>query len=225
MAEILAVLCSFLVWFDVYSLLHAVNRKHSPEWNCRIVTTVHAVITSSLGFLSVFFFGPWPFNYIGRESNNLHTVVVLISIGYFIFDFAWCIYMRTEAPVMLAHHFVSTFGLSYVLYSGMYGCDITATLWASEFTNPLLQLRWFLKNTGNYFGSKAVILDWTFVTLFMCVRLGLGTAFVFAFLSSPDVDWVAAVGGSGFYLISVVFGVQILFFVYRKYFMSSAGNG
>jgi len=67
--------------------------------------------------------------------------------------------------------------------SGRYGCDITATLWASEFTNPLLQLRWFLKNTGNYFGSKAVILDWTFVTLFVCVRLGLGTAFVFAFLS------------------------------------------
>jgi len=152
----------------------------------------------------------------GMHCKTTHCMTILLLHDY---------YMRTEAPVMLAHHFVSTFGLSYVLYSGRYGCDITATLWASEFTNPLLQLRWFLKNTGNYFGSKAVILDWTFVTLFVCVRLGLGTAFVFAFLSSPDVDWVAAVGGSGFYLISVVFGVQILFFVYRKYFMSSAGNG
>ena len=222
MAEILAILGSFLVWFDVYSLLQIINYKCTPEWNCRIITAIHAVIITFLGFLSAFILGPWPFNYIGQESNSLHIVVVFISIGYFFFDFAWCIYMQTEAPIMLAHHFVSIFGLCYVLYTGKYGCDISATLWASEATNPLLQLRWFLKHTGNYTGLKAAVIDWTFVTLFMVLRLGLGTAFLFAFLSSPDVDWIATAGGCGFHLISLIFGTQLLFFVHRKYFTRRA---
>ena len=224
MAEILAILGSFLVWFDVYSLLQVINYNHTPEWNCRTITAIHAVIITFLGFLSAFIFGPWPFNYIAQESNNLHTAIVFISIGYFFFDFSWCIYMQTEAPVMLAHHLVSIFGLCYVLYTGKYGCDISAALGASEATNPLLQLRWFMKNMGNYTGRKAAVIDWTFVTLFIVLRLGLGTAFLFAFLSSPDVDWIASVGVCVFYLISFIFGVQLLLYVHRKYFMKRSKN-
>ena len=218
MAVILAILGSFLVWFDAYSLLQVINYNCSSEWNCRIITAIHAVIVTFISFLSAFILGPWPFNYIGQESNSLHIVVVFISIGYFFFDFAWCIYMQTEAPVMLAHHFLTIFGLCYVLYTGKYGCGISAALGASEATNPLLQLRWFLKHTGNYTGRIAAVTDWTFVTLFMVLRLGLGTAFLFTFLSSPDVDWIASAGGCGFHLISLIFGAQLLFYVHRKYF-------
>ena len=55
MAEILAILGSFLVWFDVYSLLQVINYNHTPEWNCRTITAIHAVIITFLGFLSAFY--------------------------------------------------------------------------------------------------------------------------------------------------------------------------
>ncbi len=122
-----------------------------------------------------------------------------------------------EGPVILAHHSLSIFGFCYVIYFNRYGCEITALLGGSEFTNPLLQLRWFWRETGQYEGFKAALLDWTFVVYFITARLGVGTAFLAVFLLSPGVEWVPKIGGTGFYLISFVFGVQLICYVRRKY--------
>ena len=119
---------------------------------------------------------------------------------------------------MLLHHVVSIFGFSYVLYSGKYGCEISAVLGASEVTNPLLQMRWFLKQTGRYSGSVEKAVDWMFVCLFCSLRLGVGTPFFFSFFSSPDVDAIARYGATAFYIISIVFGIQIMLYMHRKYF-------
>ncbi len=118
---------------------------------------------------------------------------------------------------MLAHHCLSIFGFCYVTYYNRYGCEITALLGGSEFTNPLLQLRWFLKQTGLYSGTKEILLDYSFVFFFLTARVGVGTVFLGIFLISPRVDWVAMVGGTGFYLISFIFGLQLVQFLRRKY--------
>ena len=119
---------------------------------------------------------------------------------------------------MLLHHVVSIFGFGYVLYSGKYGCEITGVLGASEVTNPLLQLRWFLIQNGLYTGALERAVDWSFASLFCCVRLGVGSPFFFVFFFSPQIDTVARVGGTAFYVINVMFSVQIVLFVQRKYF-------
>ena len=219
-APYLAVLGSFLLWTTIYLLLHALwSPRRSAEWTCRIVTTLHAFLLSGLGLASMFFLGPWPFHYLGQPSTELHTATVVLSLGYFLFDFAWCMSMRTEGGVMLLHHMVSMFGFGYVLYSGRYGCEITGVLGVSELTNPLLQLRWFLKHAGVYSGILEKAVDWTFACLFCGIRLVAGSVFFFTFLASSDVDTIARLGGTGFYVISVVFSVQVMLYVYHKYFV------
>lgn len=212
-----AVIGSFLLWTDLYLLLHALNRKCSAEWNCRIVTALHGALSAGLCLLSAVFLGPWPFSYLGEKSTEFHTVIMIISLGYFLFDFTWCMYMRTEGPVMLAHHVISVLGLAYVLYHGRYGSELTAVMGASECTNPLLQLRWFMKETGHYTGTKAVIIDYLFVSLFWAARLGAGSVFHYVCQTSPKLNLIVKAGGNAFYIISAVFGVQLLMFFYRKY--------
>ena len=118
---------------------------------------------------------------------------------------------------MLAHHVVSLLGLAYGLYQGRYGSELTAVMGASEFTNPLLQLRWFMKETGHYSGKKAALIDYLFVSLFWAARLGAGSVFHYMCQTSPKLNLVAKAGGHAFYIISLVFGVQLLMFFYRKY--------
>ncbi len=214
---ILATLGSLLVWTDSYFILRALNRKRSAEWNCRIITTVHALLASGLCFTSAIITGPWPFTYLGEANTNLHNIAVVITLGYFLFDFSWCVVMRTEGPVMLAHHVVSIFALVYSLYHGKFGSEVTAVMGASEFTNPLLQLRWFMRHTGHYSGRKAFWVDLLFMLSFVGARLGAGSVYHYVCQTSPKIYLAAKVGGQAFYIISVVFGVQVLMFFYKNY--------
>jgi hypothetical protein len=208
----------FLFWLDFYLILMVFNHKKSAEWNCRIVTFFHGVISAGLSFTCSFWIGPWPFNYLGKPCTDLHLTIVLISFGYFMFDFMWCLWSRSEGPVMLMHHVVSISGFFIVLYTGLYGAEIVATLGGSEVTNPLLQGRWFLKQTGLYKGRIEVALDWTFVIGFGAVRMGLGTPLTVFFQLTPDIILPARVGSLAMYIISIVFFAQLVIFIYRKYF-------
>ena len=118
---------------------------------------------------------------------------------------------------MLAHHLVSLSALAYSLYQGKFGSELTAVMGASEVTNPLLQLRWFLKETGRYRGRLEFIIDILFVGVFWMARLGVGSAFHVVCQTSPKLDLVTKAGGQAFYIISVIFGIQLAIFGYKKY--------
>ena len=214
---LLAAIGSFLAWMDIYFVIHALNRKRSTEWNCRIVTILHALISTSLCLTSATIVGPWPFSHVGEPNTSMHNMIMVISLGYFLFDFVWCLYAQTEGSVMLAHHFVSILSLMYSLYSGRVGNELVAVMGASEITNPLLQLRWFLKQIGHYNGILAKTMDLVFVLLFWFCRLVVGSVFHYVCQTSPKLDLVGKGGGQAFYIISLIFGVQLLMFYYKKY--------
>ena len=208
---------SFLAWTDSYFILHALNRRCSAEWNCRLITAIHALLSTTLCFTSAVVVGPWPFSHVGMPSTNLHNMIMVISLGYFLFDFLWSLYMKSESNIMLAHHLVSILGLTYCLCTGRAGSELTAVMGASEFTNPLLQLRWFLKESGLYKGRMAKIVDLVFVCSFWFCRLGVGTVFHFVCQTSPKLDLFVKLGGQAFYIISAIFGIQLVIFYYNKY--------
>ena len=219
---LIALFSSFLFWTNFYFFLCIFNRHHTPEWNCRIVTGVHGTVATFLTFMSAFVIGPWPFSYIAQPNIQLHITIIIISEGYFIFDFMWCIWYMTEGPVLLAHHLVSLFGFTYVLHSGMYGSELSAVLGGSEASNPFLQTRWFMKESNLYHGFAEKLIDYAFVAVFLGVRLGIGTALHIRVQTDPAVDWIPKIGGQAFYIISVIFGVQIVIFFTQKYILKKS---
>lgn len=138
-------------------------------------------------------------------------------MGYFIFDLIWCMWYQTEGIVMLAHHVVSMVGFTYCLYTGMYGSELVAVLGGSESSNPFLQTRWFLKETGRYKDGVAKAIDFMFVGVYMTVRLGVGTALHYTVQTHPKLDLIPILGGNAFYIISIIFGVQIMRFFINTY--------
>lgn len=213
----LAIVGSFLMWLNLYNIIYAINSKHSAEWNCRIVAGLHGFVSALLCFVSAFILGPWPFTYIGYPPNTLHCDIIIISFGYFLFDLLWCLYMRTEGALMLTHHIFSIIGLAYVISFNIYGCESTAILGASEFTNPLLQLRWFVKQMGKYNGITASLIDWSFVVLFVTARIIVGGALYLWLLLSPRMEALPKFGGALMYCVDVLFSVHLGMFIHRKY--------
>ncbi|XP_028822428.1 TLC domain-containing protein 5a [Denticeps clupeoides] len=203
-------------WVSLYALLCHANSSHGYEWNCRLVTLFHGIlavcITAYIGYVD----GPWPFTHPGTRNTPLQITALVISLGYFLFDMAWCVYFRTEGLVMLAHHTVSMLGILLTLSLEESGIESCAVLFGSEVTNPLLQARWFLRQTGRYDSRLGDLVDVLFVLLFVTMRIVVGGNMLYCELISPRPKFVIKCGGVAMYLLSWVFMVDIGRFAIRK---------
>ena len=92
------------------------------------------------------------------------------------------------------HHVASISGLVFSLGTGFSGSELVATAAGAEFSNPLLQTRWFLRELGAYDGYLAFTVDTLFTVTFGLVRFGIGSALLYATLTqvSTRTAWTAA---------------------------------
>lgn len=180
------------------------------------MTAVHALVVTLLSAWCGFVQGPWPFTHAGGPSTPLQLVTTEICLGYFLFDFTWCLYFRSEGPVMLLHHVVSIFGLTFSAITGHYGTELIASIFGSEATNPLLQMRWFLKESGKYDTLLGEIVDHAFVFSFGFLRIGVGSLLLY-FYFQQDTDILGRISGVVLYSISWMFWVSIVQYAIHKY--------
>lgn len=156
-------------------------------------------------------------SFTGTKNTPLQISALVVSLGYFIFDMAWCVYFRTEGLVMLAHHTMSILGILLTLWLEESGIESCAVLFGSEITNPLLQTRWFLKHSGRYDSFLGDVVDILFVALFVFMRIFVGGAMLYCELISPRPKFIIKCGGVAMYTLSWVFMADIVRFTYRKY--------
>lgn len=118
---------------------------------------------------------------------------------------------------MLLHHTLSIIGLSVTFVVKLYGTEIVTTIFGAEFTNPLLQTRWFLKETNNYNTMLGDIIDISFMVLFGVLRIGIGTVLLYRHYTMPTTDFLSRLGGTCIYIVGWLFWVSIVQYAYRKY--------
>ncbi|KAK2505985.1 hypothetical protein MC885_004085 [Smutsia gigantea] len=192
-------------------------RQHrSYEWSCRLVTFTHGILSIGLSAYIGFIDGPWPFTHPGSPNTPLQVHVLCLTLGYFIFDLGWCIYFQSEGALMLAHHTLSILGIIVALVLGESGTEVNAVIFGSEITNPLLQMRWFLRETGHYHSFTGDAVDFLFVALFTGVRIGIGARLLFCEMVSPKPKWFVKAGGVVMYAVSWCFMFSIWRFAWRK---------
>ena len=138
-----------------------------------------------------------------------HLAQSLLSIAMFV----------CKGAVMIFHHLLSISGNGFVLYRGTNGTELMATLFGSEITNPVLQLRWFLRYTGVSVHTPAVAMavDFCFLILFTVMRLGIGSFLLYCYLLHPRPDWVARSASLVIYGLGWVFWYSIVCYAFRKY--------
>ncbi|XP_034033291.1 TLC domain-containing protein 5-like isoform X2 [Thalassophryne amazonica] len=153
---------------------------------------------------------------LGSENTKLQTFALATCLGYFFFDMGWCVFHRTEGPVMLAHHTASIACILVALLMGKSGCETCSVIFGSEITNPLLQTRWFLRKVGLYESLLGDAVDLLFILLFATVRVGVGTVMFYCELTSPRTTLIMKLGGVFMYGLAWVFMVDIAKFGYKK---------
>uniref|UniRef100_A0A6I8P976 TLC domain containing 5 n=1 Tax=Ornithorhynchus anatinus TaxID=9258 RepID=A0A6I8P976_ORNAN len=78
-------------WFSLYISFCFLNKHRGYEWNCRLVTFTHGVLSIILSAYIGFIDGPWPFTHPGSPNTPLQVHVLCLTLGYFLFDLA-CIW-------------------------------------------------------------------------------------------------------------------------------------
>nr|XP_028564632.1 transmembrane protein 136-like [Podarcis muralis] len=213
---ILQVICSLVVWLSLYGGFLYRNKHRSPEWSCRLVTLLHGLIVTFFSGYIAWIDGPWPLTHAGYPNTALQVCLMCLSLGYFLFDLSWCIYFKSEGNLMLSHHMLSVSGLAFVLMIGKSATEINAVVFVSEITNPLLQLRWFLREMGRYHNLLGDVVDYLFVFLFLGLRIAGGAWIVQSVMTSPNTIWMLRGGVLAMYVVSWAFMLDILSFARRK---------
>lgn len=208
-------ICCF-IWTTLYFTLCLLNPKRSYEWHIRSVTLIHAVVIVSLAAWCVLVQGPWPFDHGGEASTPFQHFIITLCLAYFLLDFSWCMYYGTEGPVMLLHHTLSIAGLTTCVVLNWWGTEMVTTLFGAEITNPLLQLRWFLRETGNYHTFLGDLVDIAFMVLFGFFRIVLGSMLLYSYYQL-NTDWWGRFGGSAIYGIGWIFWLSIVQYAFKKY--------
>lgn len=215
----LPLMSTFFLWSIAYFLLCIMNSHRSYEWNCRLVAICHASLTTVLTYWCAFITGPWPLEFMGEANTSFQSLIAAISLGYFVFDFWWCLYMGTEGLDMLLHHVISISGIAFVHFDGYSGPELVATILGTEVSNPFLQIRWFLRETGNYETFLAKVNDIIFMALFVGWRIGPGSLLWYrTVLVSSKPKLFVKIGGTGMYFISWVWVAFILQFARKRFF-------
>ncbi|XP_072035261.1 TLC domain-containing protein 5-like [Amphiura filiformis] len=213
-----AVTSMLFFWFTLYNVMSIAWPQKSPEWNCRMVTFVHATAIVIMSYVFGFHYNPWPFTHPGGKSTLYETLTIVICLGYFLFDFGWCVwYFNSESATMLAHHVLSIGMLLMALGFGVSGTEVGATIFGSEMSNPMLQLRYFMKESGWKDSYLYEVNDLVFMLTFFVCRACIGSYFLYCELTHPRPRLGFKIGAIGLYLVSWVFLVNIFQFAVHKY--------
>ncbi|XP_044295422.1 TLC domain-containing protein 5-like [Varanus komodoensis] len=214
---VLQVACSLLAWFSLYQGFAGRNQHRTPEWSCRLVTLMHGLLVTFFSGYIALIDGPWPLTHAGYPNTAAQVWLMSLSLGYFIFDFCWCLHFKTENELMLSHHLLSICGMVLVLAMGTSATEVNAVVFVSEITNPLLQVRWFLREVGRYHSLVGDVVDSLFVALFLGLRIVGGVWIVHSVMTSPRTIWMLKGGVLAMYAVSLGFMLHICSFVKRKW--------
>lgn len=97
-------------------------------------------------------------------------MILTHSMGYFSHDLIWCL-VHGETPVMISHHLLTVTGLFYYSFKLSKQFIIVFAIGLTEISNPLLQVRWFLKYHGMREGIIFSIVETVFITIFLGMRV------------------------------------------------------
>ena len=78
-----------------------------------------------------------------------------------------CLLYGGEGLIMHVHHWFSLIYLGWGLAFGLSGAEIVGVIFGSEITNPMLQIRWMLKQSGKYQTTLGFVNDILFATTFI----------------------------------------------------------
>lgn len=210
------ILVSATFWVCYYFLMRHLLKDRSPEFCNRIITLVHGASVAILGVNQCFTGEVSPIYRPQNQSTTLQKFIIVWSLGYFLFDLGWCSYYQSETVLMITHHICSVVALWRMLMKDTSGGQASCCMGALEITNPLLQLRWFVRTFGYHKTPLFNTVEIVYLILFLFIRIVLGTFYIIIVIYYGN-SWDYILLTTALYIISWMFVFKIFDYMRMKY--------
>ncbi|KAL3265885.1 hypothetical protein HHI36_010076 [Cryptolaemus montrouzieri] len=214
--SIRTIVLSTLAWAICYQIFKYIFPKKSPEFNSRLLTWIHGIIATIIG-LNQCLLNENPFEHPDWITTNIQNFLLVFSLGYFIYDLIWCSYYRTETGLMIMHHLYTIYALKAMVWKGYSGAQACCCLGCMEITNPVLQLRWFIRSEGYHKTITFILVELLFFILFFTFRMLIGSYIALKVLFEEKNDTDFKIATMLLHTVSCLFMVQIFKYAILKY--------
>lgn len=210
-------LCSFLFWGNLYIIIVQVWPSMSKEWSSRVVALLHSTVCTIVGFMQCRALNAGCFKIVDKLLSPSVYALMLWSWGYFAFDLLWCLLNWPKAYVFFYHHICSMIAITMCMREDYVGGVYACSIFLFEITNPLLQIRWFLKNSGKTDTTLYWMVEFMYLFLFLFMRIIYGSYMTYNIVMSGPVSKELKVVSFNLYLASLIFIYQIVGYVRYRY--------
>ncbi|KAF3665153.1 putative protein-S-isoprenylcysteine O-methyltransferase B [Capsicum annuum] len=138
---------------SIYFKCYALSKSQQVEWNNRSISTVHAILVTTMSLYLAFWSDLLSDNQLSglviMRSSTVSTFVLGVSMGYFLTDLTMILWFCPSlgGPEYLVHHLLSMVAVTYAMFTGEGQLYVFMVL-VSEATTPGINLRWYLDVAG-----------------------------------------------------------------------------
>ncbi|XP_072043318.1 TLC domain-containing protein 5-like [Amphiura filiformis] len=181
-----AVISMTLLWHILYNILQLIFPHKKAAWLYHLMVVICViVICSAIWFMTNIWNDPSPCDKSDFKSTPEEILMIITSLGFFLFELSWKICHKDQNKTMMVHHICSIITFIAILYIGEPGAEACMILFCGEITTPLLVLRWFMRD-AKCKDIYVLPIELIFAHMFIFVRIILGTMFVYCGITNPN---------------------------------------
>ena len=208
---------SALIWCTLFAIIYYAPDPASVsslpkgtylDLKNRMTSFIHGVFILILSAYQVYF----AFTECGDATNSTEYFILVVSGGYFTYDFSLMAILGLLDLDMAIHHNMCVGGILVVLSQNMGAGFVVQGLFVAEVSNPAMHMRIMLRHLGMRYTRAYEVAEYAYFTSFFFGRIIIGHPVVWATVTCPSVSKFAQ-------FISVGILMQSYMFLYRMYFI------
>jgi hypothetical protein len=214
------VLFTHIGWWLVYGVIHFFthpklkSQKLILDTKNRYVSIIHAVL---IFWLSIFDTLYYQKDECGQTNTEFQNYILLTTFSYFLYDLIACIILNISDKEMVLHHISCIVGSYMGVSYNNSANEMIRALVVTEISCPIMHLRMILKNYDLKHTMIHLVLDYTYMILYLIARMIYGSKNAYFTLFCLDNLLLVKITGGFIWIQSVIFSKRMVSLLKHKY--------
>jgi hypothetical protein len=178
----------------------------------RFVSILHGLLLLVVAAYSIFHDQPS----FTDKNSEVQLFLILVSMGYFVYDYVACYYYGIADRALLIHHALAVFGyLAAIHYDN--STIVMCGMFYGETSNAFMHFRVILREFGKRYTKLHEILDVLYMVTYLIARGYFMTKVNYDTILLSGVPILLKIACVGLWFQSVLFAKEMIFILQKKY--------
>jgi hypothetical protein len=199
------------VVFESMFTFKAVSTKVDHDIKNRFVSIVHGLLLLILAAYNIFHDQPS----FTDKNSEIQLFLMLVSMGYFIYDYAACYYYGIADRALAIHHALAIFGYLVAIH---YDTSTLAMcgMFYGETSNSFMHFRVILREFGKRYTKLHEVFDVLYMMTYLIARGVFMTKVNYDTLFISGIPMFLRIACIGLWVQSLLFAKEMIFILQRK---------